>query len=350
MIENEKLLKINTVKDRLKGDTLIAAHHYQNPEIVKCADLVGDSYKLAHLISKSSARNIILCGVNFMAESAAILAREDQKIFIPDSDALCPMAEMADIKVVEKVYEMLRSRYNIDLVPVVYVNSYIDLKNFVGREGGSTCTSSNAKIILQYYLKKNKKILFLPDYFLGANTANAIKDVNARKIIENGEIEDFDNDYVKEINIFLWDGFCPIHQQFTLNDILVLRKNYPEIKVIVHPESKEEVVNNSDYYGSTEYIYDMIKKSKKGSVWGVGTEGTFVQRLAMENPDKKVIPLKDARCFNMAKINLDKLLDTLQAISDNKAEKYQVKVENNLKINASKALNKMIEIVESSRI
>ena len=350
---NDELIDfIKNLKEKLSKNIVIAAHHYQNPDIIQFADFVGDSYKLAIEANKANADFIVFCGVLFMAEGASILADKNQKILIPNPHAGCPLADMADLNMVKKAFNKIQNEINNEIAPVVYINSYADLKSFCGENEGSVCTSSNADKIINYYLNQNKSILFFPDYFLGKNTANqiGIKEESITVIKKNLSFETTGN--IKDSKIFLWDGFCPIHHNFTKTDIINLRTNYPEIKIIVHPECREDIVNESDITGSTEKIYNTIKNSENGSTWGIGTETTFVERIATENKDKIILPLKTSACKNMVMTTMPYLASSLQSIlyfkeNKNKSLRYEVNVEKTYQENAKKSLNKMIDIVEN---
>lgn len=344
---------IKESKNKLRDKIIIPVHHYQSSDIVQFADIIGDSYKLSVESGKSNASFIVFCGVMFMAEGASILAKNNQKILIPNPHAGCPLADMADLMMVKKALEKLKKEVKNDIIPVVYINSYADLKSFCGKNNGSVCTSSNAEKIINYYLKQGKSVMFFPDYYLGINTANKmnINDKEIAKLKKNLHIETTGN--IHDAKIILWDGFCPIHQNFSAGDISNLRKNYPNIKIIVHPECKEEVVKESDLSGSTEKIYQTIKNSEKGSIWGIGTETTFVERIANENKDKTILPLKTSVCKNMSMITLQNLAISLESISDflkNKKNslKYEVRVNDEYREYSKIALQKMIEIVEKN--
>ncbi|MCK4798640.1 MAG: quinolinate synthase NadA [Spirochaetes bacterium] len=350
MNKEELINHINRLKNKLGDKIVIPAHHYQAIEIVKFGDFIGDSYKLAVECSKSSAEFIVFCGVLFMAEGASILAKANQKVLLPEPTAGCPMADMADLQLVEEAYKLISKETKKEIVPVVYMNSYVDLKSFCGEKGGAVCTSSNAEKILDYFFKQDKAILFLPDYYLGRNTADSmnIEEKNIVKIKKDLDFETVGS--LNEAKIFLWDGFCPIHLRFTSDDVKFLRQKYPDIKIIVHPESREEVVKNSDLSGSTEKINKLINESSSGSIWGVGTETTFVNRLAIENPDKIIMPLRESVCKNMTKITLPHLASSLESINEyiegkNKL-RFEISVDDKYKNKAKQALKKMIEIVE----
>lgn len=346
---NEDLIsKIKEKKDLLKDKLTILAHHYQNIEIVKLADVIGDSYKLAVEGSRSNAEFILFCGVKFMAEGAGILAKKTQKIVMPDMEAGCPMAEMITAEKAKEVYNKIRENCNKEVVPVVYVNSYEDMKSFCGERGGSACTSSNAKKILEYYFNQGKAVFFSPDYNLGINTA---KSLNLKKdeIIKIKRDLSFEGN-TKTGRLFIWDGFCIVHKMFTPSHIVNLREKYKDIKIIVHPECDEEVVTMSDLAGSTEKIWHTVRDSKAGSIWGIGTEFNFVRRLAEECKDKKVIPLTESSCSNMEKISLSDLDMSLDSISGymkgSGKLRFEIKATEDFKEYAKKSLEKMIEISE----
>ena len=347
---NEDLIsKIKEKKDLLKDKLTILAHHYQNIEIVKLADVIGDSYKLAVEGSRSNAEFILFCGVKFMAEGAGILAKQTQKIAMPDMEAGCPMAEMITAEKAKEVYNKIREHCNKEVVPVVYVNSYEDMKSFCGDRGGSACTSSNAKKILEYYFNQGKSVFFSPDYNLGINTAKSLE-LKKDEIIKIKRNLSFEGN-IKTGRLFIWDGFCIVHKMFTPSHIVNLREKYKDIKIIVHPECDEEVVTMSDIAGSTEKIWHTVKESKPGSIWGIGTEFNFVGRLAEECKDKTVIPLTESSCSNMEKISLSDLALSLDSIFDyikgSGKLRFEIKACENFKENAKKSLEKMIEISES---
>ncbi len=338
--------KIIDIKNILKDELIIAAHHYQNKDIVDLADIVGDSYLLAKKTSTTMKKNIILCGVKFMAETVKILSQDFQNVFIPNMNAMCPLAERVSLKNLNDVFNILKFEQNLDVVPVTYVNSYADIKAFTGKNDGSCCTSSNAEKIVRYYLSKNKKIVFLPDFYLGSNTAIKIGDVKTKNIFIRDEIVLNSNENYKDVDIFLYNSFCPVHQVYQESDIIRLRNQFPEIKIVAHPESKVEVVKLADYSGSTEFIYNLINNSAEGSIWAVGTESTFVNRLQMENPGKKIFSIKESYCANMQKINLENLYQLLLYIKDNKAEKFAIDLNEEDKKWGKISLQNMINIVE----
>ena len=349
---NNDMLKeyIIDAKKRLGSRLLIPAHHYISMDIIEIADIIGDSYKLAVDVSRSNAEFIVFCGVRFMADGAKILASENQHILHPVPDAGCPMADMIDEETAEKAVEKIGSTCNREIIPLVYMNSYADSKNFCGRKGGTVCTSSNAEKIVQYFLEKGKSIFFFPDYHLGINTAKKLN-IDESLIVKVGkDLSLEENKDIRNGQMFLWDGYCPIHQEFGDEDIISMRKKYPASKVIVHPEVKHSVVSLSDKSGSTQEIFDSVSKSDDGSAWIIGTETTFVNRIAYTFPKKTIIPLKHSPCDDMMKINLKNTAEIIKSIEDFIAEKGVLKnevfVENKLRENAKTALNRMIDIVE----
>lgn len=346
MESNDIVKEINDIRSKYKGRILIPVHHYQGADVSAFADFLGDSYKLAVECSRSDAEFIVFCGVLFMAEGADILKKPHQKVVIPAFNADCPMANMADIKTVDEVFHKIKTKTGADIVPVVYMNSYADLKAFCGKHGGAVCTSSNAHVIVDYYLKQGKKVLFFPDANLGVNTGFKLGLTHADMIL-SGRLDAYSDE-----KIILWDGFCPVHKRFSPGDVTVLKRNYPGIKIIVHPECPEEVTALSDEIGSTEFILNTINKSPAGSVWGVGTETVFVDKLSAANPDKTIVPLKISECVNMKKTNAELLLKTLRNIAEyiESGEKSElaniISVSDLYKSDAAASLNKMIEIVE----
>ncbi len=351
-MENKEIIdRIADLKLKLSGKVIIPAHHYQRLEIVGLGDIIGDSYKLAVEAAKSDAEFILFCGVMFMAESASIMASANQKVLIPVPMAGCPMASMADISFVEKAYNKIAEVTGKKVAPIVYMNSFADLKSFCGERGGAVCTSSNAQKIISHYLNNDFVIMFFPDYHLGKNTANemGLGDLTTR-VFRDGKLEDSKN--MADMKFFLWDGFCQVHQKFKVSDVKVLREKNRNLKIIVHPEANESVVQLSDFTGSTEKIKNMIDSSMDGSTWAVGTETTFVERIALENPGKKIIPLTHSVCMNMQKITLEKVLQSLisidEFITNTGTLKFEVCVDDKFKKFSRIALENMIRITEEN--
>ncbi|MCG8572773.1 MAG: quinolinate synthase NadA [Spirochaetes bacterium] len=353
---NKEELKeyIYSQKKKYGGKLVIPAHHYQTMDIIPFADFIGDSYKLAVDCSKVKAEYIVFCGVRFMAEGASILSTENQKILIPDIMAGCPMADMIDEKTANQVFNKISDVSNQPVIPIVYMNSYADMKSFCGQKGGAVCTSSNAVKIVKHYLDQGQSIFFFPDFNLGINTAEELKIAMSEvvQVKRDGSLMGFENQTdFSNAKMFVWDGFCHVHKEFTPADVHFVRKKNPHMKIIVHPECDKSVVELSDLNGSTQKIYEAIKKSPTHSQWAVGTELNFVKRIAHDFPDKTIIPLRESSCFNMEKITLNNLALTLNSIdayiNQSGKLKNQIEVNQEYRKNAKKALEKMICIVES---
>ena len=270
-------------KKKLGDDLLILAHHYQQDSTYWFSDVSGDSLFLARQASKTPAKFIIFCGVHFMAESSDIITNDDQITLLPDLSAGCPMADMADVKDVEKCWEVLTGACGANsFIPITYINSTAEIKAFCAKNGGAVCTSSNSHKILRWALDQKKRVLFVPDQHLGRNTAKALG-IPAKEI---GLWDRFDpqgnltRNEMRNSKIILWSGYCPVHCNFTVSEINELRSKNPGIKVIVHPECPEEIVNLADMSGSTDKIIEAISESEPKTKWAVGTEANLVRRIA----------------------------------------------------------------------
>lgn len=284
--------RIRAAKAALGERCVILGHHYQRDEVFAHADFAGDSLKLSKQAAECDAEYIVFCGVHFMAEVADILSREDQTVILPDMAAGCSMADMANLRNVERAWRELGEVLDPDeaVTPVTYINSAADLKAFCGRHGGIVCTSSNARGVLDWSFSRRDKVLFFPDQHLGRNTAHAMG-----MSLDEMVVWDFDQpmggltaEEIDKAKIILWKGFCSVHQMFHPNHIRKFREEHPEGKVISHPENAFEVCQNSDYVGSTETILKTVRASEPGSHWLVGTELNLVNRLHNEMAPKGV--------------------------------------------------------------
>ncbi len=338
------LSAIQKIKSDLGEKLIILTHHYQRKEIVDVGDFCGDSFDLSRRAAADrNARHIVFCGVHFMAESAEILSQPHQSVLIPDSEAGCWMADMADIVIVEKAWEALTDVAGADtIMPVVYMNSDAELKAFCGRHGGTVCTSSNAPAAFRWALEQREKVLFFPDQHLGRNSGNRLgiprEDMivwRPDKPLGGNTAED-----IKKAKLILWDGYCLVHTRFKTDHIQDMRARHPDAKIVVHPECTEEVVAQADAVGSTSYIVNYVKDAPQDSTIVVGTETNLIQRLAFEYPDKNVLELHRSLCPNMFKINPDNLLWTLENIG----EANQVIVDEGVKEEARKALDRMLNL------
>jgi quinolinate synthase len=279
---------------------VILGHHYQRDEVIKWADARGDSFKLARFAADNDrATDIVFCGVHFMAESADVLTADHQRVILPDLNAGCSMADMADIDQVEECWDALADVTDVSqIVPITYMNSSAALKAFVGEHGGAVCTSSNARAVLEWALAKGTKVLFFPDQHLGRNTgydmgyqARDMRVWNPR--FELGGLEERD---VKEATLLLWKGHCSVHQRFRPEHVAAFRLEHPDGEIIVHPECAHDVVELADRVGSTERILDWVEQAPAGSVLGIGTEIHMVQRMANEHPELTITSLDPLIC------------------------------------------------------
>lgn len=336
---------IKAIKQSMGDSLVILTHHYQRAEIVELGDFKGDSLKLSKIAAQQKhAKQIVFCGVHFMAEAARILAEPEQRVFLPDQNAGCPMADMAQLNEVEDAWKQLAKILpNKKIIPITYVNSLASIKAFCGKHDGGVCTSSNAKQAFKWAFKRGDVLFFFPDKYLGSNTANGFGISPEQKIIwsRNALLGGNSEQNIKNAKVVLWNGYCHVHQWFMPEHVEKVRTIYPGCSVIVHPESAESVVNISDYAGSTGFIVDYVKQSKPGSTIVIGTEINLVSRLAKEFPDRKIVPLAPSLCPNMYKVNLEKLYNTLKSFD---SDKYEVFVEPEIAKYAKIALNRMLEM------
>jgi quinolinate synthase len=308
-------------KAALGGRVFVLGHHYQRDEVIRFADVTGDSFKLAReAAARPDAEYIVFCGVHFMAESADILTSDAQQVILPDLGAGCSMADMAVLAQVEAAWERLGEAGIADrTVPVTYMNSSADIKGFVGRNGGVVCTSSNARRALEWALAKGEKVLFLPDQHLGRNTAVLELGMSLDDCVlydphkPGGGLTD---EQLRAATMILWRGHCSVHGRFTLDCVTEVRERIPGVRVLVHPECRHEVVTAADLVGSTEYIIRTLDEAPAGSAWAVGTELNLVRRLAQAHPDKQVTFLDRTVCYcsTMNRIDLPHLVWSLEEL------------------------------------
>ena len=343
MEDEELILRIRERREEIGDRMVLLAHHYQRDEIVDLADFIGDSFYLARMASRQeAARYIVFCGVHFMAESADILSSDEQQVLHPDLTAGCPMADMADIGEVEEAWDDLEASGANDFVPVTYMNSDAEVKAFCGRKGGSVCTSSNASAVFDWILDRGKRVFFLPDEHLGRNIAASKQIPEERVALWNRRqpMGGLGEEDLKRATVIVWKGFCHVHTWFKPQHVHEARRKAPEAKIVVHPECVREVVALADSFGSTQFISRYVEEAPAGSTVFIGTEIHHVNRLARNNPDKKVFPLARSLCPNMYKVSLNDLLWTL----DHLGEVNVVKVAPEVKRDAREALERMLEI------
>lgn len=291
--------RIAAARSALGSEVVILGHHYQRDEIIKHVDFTGDSFKLSRLAAgRREAKAIVFCGVHFMAESADILAADHQRVILPNLEAGCSMADMANREQVEACWQQLTAVVGDGTVPITYVNSSADLKAFCGERGGAVCTSSNAVSIITWALSQGERLLFFPDEHLGRNTSVKLGVPTDQLVVWDPEQELGGNtpEQLRNARVILWKGFCSVHQRFTVEQIAAAREKYPDVRVIVHPECRHEVVQAADDDGSTEYIIKRITEAPAGTTWAVGTEVNLVHRLAQQQPDKQIFCLDPVVC------------------------------------------------------
>jgi quinolinate synthase len=337
--DDEMDRRIQAAKEKLGRRLIILGHHYQRDEVIKFADYIGDSYKLAQQVGRHpDADYIVFCGVHFMAESADVLSAPGQQVILPDLAAGCSMADMAEPEQLEMCWDDLEAVFGPSaegsgsvadsrvlpprmrsVVPVTYINSAAAIKAFVGEHGGVVCTSSNAAATLKWAWQRGDKVLFLPDQHLGRNTAYKLGVSLDEMVVwdPNEMFGGLDPEAIERARIFLWKGHCSVHTRFTVRQIEHVRAQHKGVHVIVHPEVPWEVAQAADDSGSTEYIIKAVKQSPAGSVWAVGTEIHLVNRLAREvAPDRTVLSLDQFGCLcsTMFRVSPNHLLWTLEGL------------------------------------
>lgn len=299
---------IEDIRSQLGRDLCILAHHYQNDAVVQHADYTGDSLELARRIPQLEARYIVMCGVYFMAETAAILATREQFVHIPSKEAGCNLSWMAPADIVKAKMDELE-RIQPGFTPLAYVNTSAAVKALCGRYGGSVCTSANAVTMLRWALDRGAGVLFLPDRNLGRNTANAFGlPEDSRSVLSLRQAPS------GRADMHIWPGVCYVHHLIGPEDIRRVRHEHPQALVIVHPECPPEVVAMADASGSTSTIIRYVAEAPQGSEIFVGTEINLVHRLAREYEGRKsVLPLcTRSVCGNMAKITQAELAGLLR--------------------------------------
>jgi quinolinate synthase len=340
--------RIAAAKARLGGDVVILGHHYQRDEVIKFADFRGDSLKLSFQASQAEGRYIVFCGVHFMAESADILRREHQTVILPDLNAGCSMADMADIGQVEACWSELSSLIDPrKIIPVTYMNSTAAIKAFTGEHGGSVCTSTNAAEVMKWAFEGGEKVLFLPDEHLGRNTGYRMGIPLDQMIVWDPYLEFGGNapEAIRSARIILWKGYCSVHQRFTPQQVERVRREHPGIRVIAHPECRFEVAEAADQIGSTEGIIKAIQASPAGTQWAVGTEIHLVNRLGKELKNHKVISLDPSVCVctTMFRITPQHLLWALENLGEGNVVN-RISVDERTRHHARLALDRMLAL------
>jgi quinolinate synthase len=334
--------RIWRIKQNLGDDLLILGHHYQRDEVYQFADIVGDSLKLSQQAAISSAKYIVFCGVHFMAETADILTSTKQIVTLPDMRAGCPMADMAPIRRVTRLWEKITAATHEKIIPITYINSSAKLKAFCADHDGTVCTSTNAEKILRWALSKGDKILFLPDRHLGRNISKSLGIDRAEMIEVSSKTPDQE---ISAAKILLWQGHCPVHNKFTAEAVHKAKSLYPDTKLIAHPECPEEVFDLADFSGSTARIIEIIENAAPHSSWVIGTETHLVGRLQKRHTDKRIQMLHTSGCMcsMMDRISPEHLLWNLESIQKGEIIN-QVKVEDETATKARKALEIMLSL------
>jgi quinolinate synthase len=346
--------RIEAARATLGSRVVILGHHYQRDDVIKHADLTGDSYQLSvRAAERKDAEFIVFCGVHFMAESANILGQPHQKVILPDMGAGCSMADMATADQVEDAWQQLTEIGAISdtsrVAPITYMNSSAAIKAFCGRNDGVVCTSSNAIPLFEIYLKEFDKMFFFPDQHLGRNTG-AKFGIPAEKMVLWNPFEELGGNTEEDLlnaKLILWKGHCSVHGRFKAWHVDKVRKDVVGIQVIVHPECPREVVDIADFDGSTSYIIDTISQSEDGTKWAVGTEVNLVSRLAKQFPGKQIQLLAPDLCmcatmYRIAPQNLAWALENL--VAGNVVN--EIIVEKETKHFANIALERMISMTE----
>ena len=328
-------------RQRLGDRLVILGHHYQVAEVIRHADITGDSLKLsqqaAELAKGGKVEHVIFCGVHFMAETADMLTPDSVGVILPDLSAGCSMADMADYDDTVDAWQQIHEHLQADgwtgrVIPITYVNSTAAIKAFVGAHEGACCTSSNADAVFEWALAggvkpkepgEDIKILFLPDQHLGRNTAaKAGIDVETKSAVydpkraqRGDELGGLPADRLADLSVILWAGHCSVHKLFRPEHCHEIRtanaearaEGAAETTILVHPECCKEVVDLADLAGSTEYIISQIRAAEPGTKWAVGTEVHLVQRLADEaaQRDVHVRILSDCQCLCTTMYRID---------------------------------------------
>ena len=361
-LENYLVLPDHTMDERiakarakLGATTLLLGHHYQRDEVIRFADATGDSYKLCRVAAATDAKYIVFCGVHFMAESADVLGREGQQVILPDLNAGCSMADMAEISQVEACWEALeRLGLADEIIPLTYINSTAAIKAFCGERGGMVCTSSSTRAAFEWAFARNKRILFLPDQHLGRNTGYAMGIPLEEMVVWDPwaiQIGPSQGGLTRQSldsgRVILWKGHCAVHQRFLPSHVDDVRAKYPGIQVIVHPECRFEVCQKADALGSTERLIALVEQAPAGAMFAVGTEIHLVNRMARRfaAEGKKVITLDDTGCLctTMYRISPQHLAWVLENLVEGHVVN-RIQVKPSVKRWAKVALDRMLEI------
>lgn len=330
------------MKEKIKAllketDALLVAHYYQKDEVVEMADLTGDSLELARGASKSEKSLIVFCGVGFMGQSVKILA--PQKRVIMPKLACCSMARMIDSDYFDQSIALLQDYGIKEIFPVTYINSNAEVKAKVGKMGGVVCTSANANKIFEYAQSKQKKIFFLPDKCLGLNLAK-------RYGIKSSVLGISTPEEVRDSDLVCYNGFCSVHQLFTTGDIEFYRAKYPDILIVTHPECPPEVVDQSDFVGSTSQIIRYVTSLPPTQKVAVGTEYNLVNRLRKPHNGINytfVLSSTKPECPTMNETSLQDIFNVLKSYQEDQPYN-EINIPADVSALARETLEKMMEL------
>ena len=369
MTDADLAAAIRARRRELGDQVVVLGHHYQQDEVVQFADFTGDSFKLSQLaaqrVRQCGARYVVFAGVHFMAESADILTPEDVAVILPDLSAGCSMADMADHEDTVDAWEQIARVPGAGrVIPICYMNSSAAIKAFCGEHGGAVCTSSNCRRVFEWALAGGAappgagprdepiRVLFLPDQHLGRNTAADMGyDVATDMCVWDPKhpegLGGLDEATLQGSRFILWQGHCSVHKLFRPEHVDQIRAQWPDVKVIVHPECCHEVVLKADMSGSTEVIRRAIASAEPGTRWAVGTEVHMVNRLAREAEGRDVVVrmLSDCQCLCTTMYRID--MPHLLWVFDNLASGHvvnQIKVHPEARRWAMVALDRMLEL------
>jgi quinolinate synthase len=310
-------------KRALGEDLCLLVHNYQRDEIARFADAMGDSFQLSVFAKKTKARNIVFAGVTFMAETADLVTDGQRNVVMPSMEASCPMAGMSEMVQVARAWDRIGQWTDASrVVPVTYMNSYADLKAFTGENGGLVCTSANSIKAMQWAFARGDKVLFTPDQYLGLNTATWLGIPDDQIVRWNpwdpkGNGGGLTQDDIRRAKVILWQGFCQVHERFKVEHVAQMRADHPDVRIIVHPECRREVVQAADAWGSTAVIEKWVAEQPAGSTLAIGTEIHMVKRLAAQHPDKTIVQLCGELCLDcnaMRQIDPRYMLWTLEEL------------------------------------
>ena len=335
---NNLINKIEALKNDLNA--LIVAHYYQRDEIVNLSDFCGDSLELAKFATKSPKNIVVFCGVSFMGQSVKILS-PNKRVIMPRL-ACCSMARMMDSSYFDESIQKLEtlglSKDNI--FPITYINSNAEVKAKVGEMGGVVCTSANANKIFDYALNLNKKIFFMPDKCLGLNLA--IKN-NKKGIVLSDSTSRED---VLDSEVICYEGFCSVHQLFSVSDIDFYRSKYEDIIIVVHPECDPSVVSKADFVGSTSQIISFVNNLEENAKVAIGTEFNLVNRITKKNGNKEnifILSSSKPECPTMNETTLEDLFNVMNAFRED-IPYNEVEIDESTIKYAYIALNRMFEL------